>query len=157
MQSQASFEAAFRTISTSPQYVLMTAVDDKTGQARTFCTLSSFLLGAIDREGVGPAVAVARASRDHVFHFRQQAALDNIRPDYSADDLAAVRERFATMSTEALAERYSRVYGPPMLPRNRYPRGAVACALIERGLSPHMEDLSGEVAIDRQPSRQSAR
>jgi hypothetical protein len=142
MQSQASFETAIETHSTSPFYVLISAVDDNTGQSRTYCTTANFLMGAIHREyGIGygrddiaKADAIAIASKDHVFHFRKQEALDNIRPDYSEEELAAARE--------SAAPQYS-----------GYNKNAVACVLIERGLSPRMGDRSGQVYISQIDNR----
>jgi hypothetical protein len=135
MQSQASFETAIGNHSMSPSYVLISVVDDNTGQSRTFCTTANFLMGAIHREyGIGfgggdiaKADAIAIASKDHVFHFRRQEALDNVRMSYSEAELAAVRESSA----------------PPSVAGGN--KDAVACVLIEHGLSPHMADRSGQV------------
>jgi hypothetical protein len=94
-QSQAAFETAIRDSSTSPYVVLVTVVDGRTGQAGTGCTLAPFLLGAIYIEKWGSplnkaaaearprleeAVHVALTNTSHVFHFSNQAALDNILP-----------------------------------------------------------------------------
>jgi hypothetical protein len=135
MQSQASFEKAIGNHSTSPSYVLISVVDDDTGQSRTFCTTANFLMGAIHREyGIGfgsgdiaRADAIAIASKDHVFHFRRQEALDKLRMTYSEDELAAARASYASPSAA------------------EGKRDAVACVLIEHGLSPHLADRSGQV------------
>jgi hypothetical protein len=135
IQSQASFEKAIGNHSTSPFYVLISVVDDNTGQSRTFCTTANFLMGAIQREygiGVGrddiaKADAIAIANKDHVFHFRKQEALDNLRMTYSEDELAAARASYAA----------------PSVAEGK--RDAVACVLIEHGLSPYMADRSGQV------------
>lgn len=162
MQSQAGFEAAFRTISTSPAYVLITAVDDNTGRGRTFCTTSNFLLGAIhmehglgyDKNGVLKAMSMARENKEHVFHFRKQEALDNVPVSYTESELAAARELLAPLSTEELDARFSAL-GNSGLPIDRYRRDAIACALIERGLSPQRADISGQVYIPRFDNRKS--
>jgi hypothetical protein len=94
-QSQAAFETAIRDSSNSPYVVLITVVDDRTGQAETGCTLATFLRGAIYVEKWGSPVnrpaaetrprleeaqQIALANTSHVFHFSSQAALDNILP-----------------------------------------------------------------------------
>jgi hypothetical protein len=84
-QSQESFGAAIRNDSTSPSYVLITVVDDTTGQARTGCT-------------------------SHVFHFSSRGTLQPTGPDSARD--------------------------------------ARACALIERGLSVRMADLTANLLLE---------
>jgi hypothetical protein len=60
-QPQAQFEAAIRNRSTSPNFILLTVVDDRTGESWIGCTLAPFLLGAIEREQ--PAVSLEEAVR----------------------------------------------------------------------------------------------
>jgi hypothetical protein len=79
--AQDKFEATIRDTSTSPFVILSTAVDDRTGQAKTGCAMAPFLLGGIRREtGVSPdeAIDAALANRFHVFHFTKQDAIGNI-------------------------------------------------------------------------------
>jgi hypothetical protein len=92
IQSQSDFEIAVRDNSTSPYIVLLTVVDDRTGQSRTGCTEANFLLGAIILErlnGYGKknsenmvknqrARQIALENTSHVFHFSKQAAIDNL-------------------------------------------------------------------------------
>jgi hypothetical protein len=81
VQSQANFAAAIRDDSTSPFIILLTVVDDRTGQARTGCTDAPFLIGAIRIEtelNEAEAKRLALANTSHVFHFTKQKALDNL-------------------------------------------------------------------------------
>lgn len=85
-QSQDRFATAIRDESTSPYFVLITVVDDRTGRTTTGCTTANFLLGAIHREndlgydsiGVRKAQEIALSNVAHVFHFSKQASLDNL-------------------------------------------------------------------------------
>lgn len=155
-QSQASYEAAFATMSTSPAYVLV-AVADGSAQPEPVCTTANFLLGAIHHEyGLGygrddllKAEHIALEHRDHVFRFHQKAALDNVRKQYAEADLAAARALLASLSDAELTAKFSSLYAKDRLPLDGYARNAIACALIERGLSPRMADLSGQVYIER--------
>lgn len=86
VQDQQRFQAAILDHSTAPFFVLVTIVDDRTGQSRTGCLAAPFLLGAIERELDLPSgldmsdrsVQIALGNPDHVFHFSKQAALDNV-------------------------------------------------------------------------------
>jgi hypothetical protein len=156
-QSRASYEAAFRVISTSPSYVLITLVDARTGQSTRVCTVANFLLGAIDREyelghdaaAYAKGVEIALQARDHVFRFERQAALDNIPVRYSGAELQAARGFLAPLSTDELKEKFSSLYANRRLDTTGYARDAIACVLIERGLSPKQADISGQVFIER--------
>jgi hypothetical protein len=95
-QSQAAFEAAIQDHSTSPYIVLITVVDDWTGQTSTGCSPVNLLRGAIYIEQWGgfdgtvtPEVRAARRAEverialkntGHVFHFTNERALANILP-----------------------------------------------------------------------------
>jgi hypothetical protein len=84
LQLQYQFEWAVKNRSTSPGFVLLTAIDDRTGQSIAGCTEAPFLLGAIAREtGVSgdEARQIALSNTDHVFHFSKQQALDNLSID----------------------------------------------------------------------------
>jgi len=96
IQSQNDFGIAIRDRSTSPYIVLVTTVDDRTGESRTGCTEAHFLLGAIILEkldGYGKnnseniiktekAQQIALENSSHVFHFSRQDALDNLPIKY---------------------------------------------------------------------------
>jgi TonB family protein len=119
-QSHAAFETAIRDTSTSPYLVLITVVDDRTGQVSTGCDTANRLLGAIYLEKWGSfetndrsqATArheevkrIALENTPHTFHFSNQAALNNVLP-----------LRFAE-----------------------------ACAAIERGVHAKMADITGQI------------
>jgi len=103
-QSQAAFETAIRDHSSSPYVILITVVDDRTGQSNTGCTLAPFLPVAIYIEKWGPlpksiaktdprlkeAEEIALENTSHVFHFSSQAALDNL-PFRHPDACAAIK------------------------------------------------------------------
>jgi hypothetical protein len=156
-QSRASWEDAFRVISSSPSYVMITVVDARTGQARRVCTTANFLLGAISREfdlghytaGSAKDVEIARQSLDHVFRFQRQAALDNIPSRYTEAELQAARDFLAPLSLEELIDKFSSLYANRRMDTRGYARDAIACVLIERGLSPKMADISGQVYVER--------
>jgi hypothetical protein len=93
VQSQADFAAAIRDHSTSPFIILLTVIDDRTGQARTGCSLAPFLVGALRSEsGLSniEAEGLALANTSHVFHFSKQTALDHLPFGY-ADACVAIR------------------------------------------------------------------
>lgn len=157
-QSRLSYEAALRVIFSSPAYVLVRVVDDNTGQSKKICTTANFLLGAIHLEhGLGyssgdisKGVEIALASPDHTFRFHKQAALANIPLRYSDDDLAAARMLLAPRSTDELKIEFSSLFRESRLPTDGYKKDAIACALLERGLSPKLSDIGGQVYVDRE-------
>jgi hypothetical protein len=156
-QPRASYEDAFRVMSSSPSYVLITIVDARTGRARPVCTTANFLLGAIHHElqlgydaaDSARAVRFALQAEDHVFRFQQQAALDNIPSRYSEAELQAARDFLAPLSLDELKDKFSSLYANRRLDTTGYARDAIACVLIERGLSPKKADISGQVYIER--------
>jgi hypothetical protein len=95
-QPQDKFEAAIRNESSSPSVILLTVVDDRTGQARTGCAMAPFLLGALQRETGATTQkeleGIALANHAHLFHFKKQAALDNIPFVEFSRVCAAVRQ-----------------------------------------------------------------
>jgi hypothetical protein len=158
IQSRESYEAAIRNDSTSPSYVLISIVRAYTGQAKSVCTTANFLLGAIHREfgleygpaDVSKATKIALASHDHTFLFRQPVALANIPISYSGEDLAAARKFLAPIPTDELRIKFSSLFDKSRLPTDGYNRDAIACALIERGLSPRLSDRSNQVYVTRE-------
>lgn len=157
VQSQASYEAALEPLSSSPAYVLIQVADGSNASPRPVCTTANFLLGAIHQEyglghapaEAGKAVRIAREHADHVFRFQRQAALDNIRTRYTEADLAAARALLAPLADNEVRAKFSSLYAKDRLPTKGYATDAIACALIERGFSPKMADLSGQVFIER--------
>lgn len=119
--------------------------------ARTLCVNANLLIGAIMREtGVGQPQAeqLALSNQAHTFRFATQAALDNLPRRYSDVDLANARAVLAPFSASELQHEFSSLYERPRLPPTQIPRAALACALIERGLSPKMADRSGQVYVE---------
>jgi len=157
MQSRESYEAAFRGMSMSPPWVLISIVDNETGKARPVCTTANLVLGAIHFEyGLGnsngewqKAVEIAVKAEDHAFRFRQPAALANIPVGYSEAELAAARSFLAPYSPDELKSRFASLYPESRLDMRGYSRDAIACALIERGLSPRTADITGQIYIQR--------
>jgi hypothetical protein len=155
MQPRQSYEAAFRNNSTSPSYVRISVIDGETGQGRSVCTTANFVLGAIHREyGLGygaadlaKALEIALKSEDRSFRFHQPAALANIPSRYSEADLAAARAFLAPYSTSELKAKFSTLLAGARLDTKGYARDAIACVLIERGLSPKMADIAGIVYV----------
>ncbi|MFJ2988349.1 hypothetical protein ACIPF8_10810 [Collimonas sp. NPDC087041] len=157
VQSRASYEAAIHNSSTSPSYVLITVVDARTESAQSTCTTANLLIGAIhkeyglgyDTEGFSKSDVIALSNQTHVFRFTKQDALNNIPFTYSNGDLAAARAFLAPFSVAELKDKFSSLYSSQRLALNDFSRDAIACALIERGLSPKMADMSGQVFVQR--------
>ena len=98
-QSHAAFETAIRDKSSSPYIVLITVVDDRTGQASTGCNNVQLLRSAIYRErraNVDSEVTaeevekIALENTSHVFHFSNPAALNNVLPFRFPEACAAI-------------------------------------------------------------------
>jgi hypothetical protein len=155
-QSAESFEAAIHNRSTSQSFVLITVVNDATGQATTGCTMAPFLLGAIhmehglafDEAGNTNAVNMAIATANHVFHFSRPDALENVSFRYSPAELEAARRRVQPLTDQQLREGLAVYRGSLQPTALGGAREALACALVERGLSVRLADRSGEVILD---------
>jgi hypothetical protein len=121
IQSQSDFEIAIRDNSTSPYIVLLTIVDDRTGESRTGCTEAHFLIGAIILErldGYGKtrsenmvkaqkARRIAVENTSHIFHFSKQSAIDNLPFKYqeACDAIAhGLRARISDLGGATLIE-----------------------------------------------------
>lgn len=161
VQSAASYEAAIRgsfvNVTTSPAYVMITAVNANTGEEHLTCTTANFLSGAIQKEsglqfdaqGLRKAEALALSNEAHRFIFSNEEAWRNISPFFSDQELAEVRERFSSFSDKELRRGISEIprdIGYDDSARRRY-KSAVACFLIERGLSPYRADITGAVNV----------
>jgi hypothetical protein len=157
VQSSASYEAAIRNTSTAPSYVMVTIIDANTNLERTTCTTANFLVGALhienglanDAEGRRQATTLALSNTEHRFTFFSEAALRNIPIGSSPEELKEVRARFAPVSNEALRAGFgTKPWGAlhDAFPDRRY-LNAVACVLIERGLSPYMGDRTGAISV----------
>lgn len=159
LQSTSSYEAAirgsFESATSAPAYVMLTIADANTGLERHSCITASALVGAIhfeyglafDVRGRKQALALALSNADHRFVFTKQAALRNVHIESSAQDLDDMRAWLAPVSYQDLMAG-ARPWASRNTPysRHRY-RNAIACVLIERGLSPYQADLSGQVVV----------
>jgi hypothetical protein len=157
-QSQESYAAAVMNTSTAPSYVLITVINDNTGKSRTGCTTANFLSGAIHIEynlpysdaGQEKAQAMLLANKRHVFHFSKRKALDNVGFNHTDADVAEVRAALSEITNDQLR---AGDFLPTQLrseyesSRHRAIRDAIACVLIERGLSPGMGDISDQIWI----------
>jgi hypothetical protein len=155
VQSQASYEEALRNKTTSPSYVLIILAGDSEESKRPLCTYSNFLVGAIMREtGVDrpQAEQIALDNREHVFRFTKQDALDNLPRRYSDADLADARALLAPFPVSELQQAFSSRGKPSPIPPNNVKREAIACALLERGLSPRAADISREIYVLGRPA-----
>jgi hypothetical protein len=139
-QSQERFEEAIRDNSTSPFFILYTAVDDRTGEARKRCGTANLFRGAIHREYSLPydkasqakVTEIVLSSPDHVFHFTKQEALDNIPVRYSQEAIISARKMLAELNEDPIL----RTFGH---------NEAVGCALVERGQSARMGDRPSNI------------
>lgn len=87
----------------------------------------------------------------HRFTFSDEAALRNVSPSYTPEELEEVRARFTPLSDQELRDGFgSKPWGRlhDVFSDRRY-RDTVACVLIERGLSPYMGDRTGAVTISK--------
>jgi hypothetical protein len=161
VQSSASYEEAIRgsfvSMTTSPAYVKIVVVNARTGEEHPTCTTANFLAGAIhrqyglgyDAEGFKRAEMLAMSAQDHRFVFSDASALQNIPLSFSAQELLEVRERFSALSNDELRDGLRlKPWGKlrDVFPGGRY-QDAIACVLIEHGLSPYQADISGQVFV----------
>lgn len=156
-QSDTSFAAAIRNQSTAPSYVLITEVDGNTGKSRQTCVTANLFMGAIHRENeLGydaedqmTALHIALTTPDHVFTFTKRTALENIPHSYSDDQLAQVRDALKPLTEKQLLDAKAREAALGKLGAIPYAarRDATACVLIERGLSPGVEDISDQIWV----------
>jgi hypothetical protein len=154
MQDEKHFKTAVLDHSTSPYFVLVTIVDDRTGQSRTGCTEANFVLGAIhlelnlahDSASIERADQIALQNADHVFHFSKQKALDNVAFRYTQTDLERARDFIRSHGTKWLL-------GTPVAAQQAALGSlqwsdAFACAIIEEGLSARMVDMTGQIVAE---------
>ena len=164
-QSDASWAAAFGNRSTSPSYAMFTVIDGNTGVARVTCTEANFLLGALIAENEWPgdneaqltALHIALTDTGRVFTFNRRKALDNLPRYFTDDELARVRAASKSLSTQQVLDAISRDGAGPLdgifkgqgWGRYSAERDAVACVLMERGESPAIADMTGQLHVRR--------
>jgi hypothetical protein len=142
------FRRALANDSTAPSFALITLVSPNGESTRQIAIPAPFLLGAIhseyhldyDDSGTARAKQIALTQRDRVFQFKNPAAVNNVQPRYSEQELAIARERLNGLGkAEVLAGfrggsgKLDALYN--RLPGNKYAamRDAIAQLLIERG------------------------
>lgn len=154
-QSAASYEAAIGNLSTAPSYVMVTIVDANKGVELQTCTTANLLAGAMhfeyglafDAAGHKRATELTLSNTRHRFVFTQQTALDNVPIEFTPQDLENVRSWLAPVSNQDLMAGVHPWTDRDTPYSGRRYRSAVACVLIERGLSPYMADMTGQVGI----------
>jgi hypothetical protein len=82
---------------------------------------------------------IALNSTDHEFHFSKQAALANIAMQYTEDDLAEARKLVESVGVKALGPGYRGSLG------KLQGSAALACAIIEQGLSARQADITSQI------------
>lgn len=134
-------------IETGLNFVLLTVIDDRTGNSWTGCTPAQFLEGAVhieNRLGYDTASAargqqIILDNKKHIFHFSKSKALENIPMDaYDASDLKRARKFIRIHGIASLEDGASRSgVGADVAALNQT---ALACAVIEKGYSAYMPD-----------------
>ena len=97
-QANDAFAKALANDSTSPRYVLITIINDKTGTQQTIYTLATFFDGAIHSQYHLPYTTererksreIALASRDRTYHCSQPNALQNLWVHYTPQILQQI-------------------------------------------------------------------
>jgi hypothetical protein len=152
-QHQARFERAVRDDSTAPYFVLVTIVDDTTNASWTGCTLANSVKGAIhiernipyDEASVAHVERIMLTSKDHVFHFSKTKTLGNIPTEtYGRSDLMRARAYLRVHGTAFLLSDDYEAIGQA----NQINHAALACAIIERGLSARQGDVAPIVSAE---------
>jgi len=122
-QPHANFEAAVRDSSTSPYVVLLTAIDDRTGEARTGCTTADLLKGAIWMQTWAHSGQQTRAEDKLRSEEVRRILIRNTAHVFHFSDPGALRNTFPFPISE------------------RYPQ---ACDAISRGVRVRIADLTGQ-------------
>jgi hypothetical protein len=137
------FRAALAKHSTSPDYVLATVRDARTGSSRVVCVESGSLEAALHIEHRQPwnefgsrrVAQLLAASPDRTYTFSDPAALAHVTASYSPELLAKVRSILSSHSNAQLrSEPLGWLYvGKPLRAYTAY-RDAAAHVLLERGI-----------------------
>lgn len=158
-QSDASYAAAFRNQSTSPSFVLVTVIDGNTGESRPTCLPADFLLGAIhienglgwDPEDQGRALQAVFRNSSRVFTFENEKALYNVARHYTDAQLDALRKALQGKSVPEVVDAGMHDAAVQRLVPGKDGfdgfRSALVCVLIERGESPSMADMTGQILV----------
>lgn len=166
----ALFRCALHNNSTSPNYVLITIIDDNTEEETTCVVTTDALIGAIHREygipysrsGADSVIQIALSGHDRRFHFSRMEALSNVFCSYGLSILDSVRSRLSLLTNEEIRHGLpyvSRDYGSTLhaiykyqkVDQKRAYRDALAHALLERDILCGISDVSGQLYVDRRP------
>jgi hypothetical protein len=167
VQDEAHFRKALLDMSTSPYFIFIEVIDARNDERRSFCVEARSLLVALlseldlghDQASLSEVVDIALGNTGHVFRFSKQEALDiigftepklqegtwwrNIMPvRYTEGDLNYARKLINMFGVAPLMgikdqQRWKFEYlewSP-----------ALACALIEKGLSARRADITGQI------------
>jgi hypothetical protein len=145
MQDEVHFRKAILNFSSSPYCISVTVIDTRKAKSRSFCVETLFLLGALHHElDVGYDLAsqkkisyLAISNKTRVFSFLKQEALNNMPMRYTEAELDEARKMINLLGSPPPAGPISGQFGQ----LNWSP--ALACALIEKGLSARRADLTG--------------
>lgn len=158
-QSAASFARAVQEMSSAPHYVRVVVRGSADPTGVVSCVAGWDLNVAIRREyslpstaeGMQKASEIAIARTDRTFLFTNAAALALVMPTFSDQDLSEAPAGLASLSEQELRAGFSLSPWGHLHEhyRNRKQRDAAACVLIERGMSPGIDDRSRAVYIDQ--------
>ena len=157
------FASAIENNSTSPNYVLVTIVNEVTKETRLICTPAPFLLGALHKEhhlaydaaGSGKAKELALAAKDRIFYFSNSDALKNVEPRYDDKILTEMRASLKGFSGEELKTGFrgdgkglEKLYMKRPANQSSAYRDAIAHVLLERGYLPRQGCVAGYLILD---------
>lgn len=131
---------------------MVTIIDDKTGISRTGCVTAPSLKTAMIMEHGMPQDEMARQkfvdlllkNPKHEFHFTRREALLDIWFQYTAADVDSMRKQLTKYTDDELRRGFSAngsLHHLYQTSRHNALRDAIACVLVERGLSPRKTDI----------------
>lgn len=157
-QSHADYLKAIKNVSTSPFYVQVLIAFSPDQTPRPYCVRAPFLQGALAREmGLEDDPAkwrtvqkLALENTERKFLITKPEAINNLALErYTEDDLNRARALLAPYSPSDLKAAFTTT---SLLQSRRistagYQRDALACALLERGLTPRSADITGAIVF----------
>ena len=154
-QNHEAFNLALNDGSSAPYYVRFVVLDNSTGRSYVTCKTANILRGAIhiekglpfDEEGSAITVEYVSSNLSHTFAFSNTEALKYMQSSFNSRELALVSKELRNLSNEQIVMEMKldgsifKLYRPSRSAALRFKMDAVACALIERGLSPRSADM----------------
>ena len=159
LKESSAFASAIRDRSTSPYFVKIQVADSQANRKYTNCVTTNLFQGALHKEkglpyddrGVSAIERFAISNQGQIFHFKSPSALQNMPSPPTATELAEAQALAANLSgvglTNSAESGALRDYYVGH-PRHHERMGAVACALIDRGLSPRLADITGSLYVE---------